>query len=252
MRVIAGLLLLLMICAPAAADGPCGTQDIEGARYTICSFASGADLRTYWKTPDDRPYRTFPALADALSAEGRTLVFAMNGGMYATDLSPIGLYIEDGQELARVNTATVKERPVPNFYKKPNGIFLITDGTAAVMETAAWVAGKPAADFATQSGPMLVIGGKLHPAFIRDSTDLNRRNGVGVGTDGSVHFVMSEEPVNFHAFARVFRDHLKTPNALYLDGGWASALYAPGIARADWPGHGGLGPIIAATIPALR
>ena len=36
--------------------------------------------------------------------------------------------------------------------------------------------------FATQSGPMLVIDGKIHPAFIEDSTDRKPRNGVGVSS----------------------------------------------------------------------
>jgi uncharacterized protein YigE (DUF2233 family) len=48
--------------------------------------------------------------------------------------------------------------------------------------------------------------------------------------------------VNFHGFARLFRDGLGTPNALYLDG-VVSRLYAPEIQR-DEPGLD-LGPIVA-------
>lgn len=249
----ARLLLLTLLClapAPALAEGPCAEQTFEDARYTVCSFPSGADLRLFWRNGDGRPYQMFPMLADALAQQGLTLTFAMNGGMYDTGLSPIGLYVEDGVELSKANTATVKERPVPNFYKKPNGVFLLSDGAASIMETAAYLKRRPAADYATQSGPLLVVDGQLHPAFIAGSRDTNRRNGVGVDRDGGVHFVISETAVNFETFARFFRDRLKTPNALYLDGGWASALYAPGIQRSDWPGHGGLGPIIGAIAPA--
>ena len=48
--------------------------------------------------------------------------------------------------------------------------------------------------------------------------------------------------VNFHSFARLFRDHLDCPNALFLDGS-ISSLYAAELARSD--GFFDLGPIVA-------
>jgi uncharacterized protein YigE (DUF2233 family) len=91
---------------------------------------------------------------------------------------------------------------------------------------------------------MLVIGGKIHEAFIEGSTDLKSRDGVGVDGAGKVHFVISEDAVNFYDFARFFRDGLGCDNALFLDGGSAPGLYAPELGRDDAPGHGGYGPII--------
>jgi len=79
---------------------------------------------------------------------------------------------------------------------------------------------------------MLVIDGALHPRFLVDATSRKRLNGVGVKEDGSVVFVLSDTPVTFHVFASYFRDDLKTPNALYLDGA-ISRLYAPELSRAD-------------------
>ena len=80
---------------------------------------------------------------------------------------------------------------------------------------------------------MLVIDGELHPRFIRDSDSLNIRNGVGVDPSGErVFMVISDQAVNFHHFARFFRDHLGTPNALYFDGR-ISRLHAPDIGRSD-------------------
>jgi uncharacterized protein YigE (DUF2233 family) len=67
--------------------------------------------------------------------QGKTLKFAMNGGMYADDLSPIGLYIEDGKEIRPANTASVEQKPEPNFYKKPNGIFYLDGDEAGILET---------------------------------------------------------------------------------------------------------------------
>jgi prepilin-type processing-associated H-X9-DG protein len=79
---------------------------------------------------------------------------------------------------------------------------------------------------------MLVIEGALHPRFAAGSDSLNYRNGVGVTEDGHAHFVISNEVVNFHSFARFFRDVLNTPNALFFDGS-VSRLYAPMLERHD-------------------
>jgi uncharacterized protein YigE (DUF2233 family) len=53
-----------------------------------------------------------------------------------------------------------------------------------------------------------------------------------VAADGTAYFAISERPVTFHQFARLFRDRLKTPDALYLDGN-VSRLYAPDLGRDD-------------------
>jgi uncharacterized protein YigE (DUF2233 family) len=227
---------------------PCRSKSFEGASYSVCRFdLTKEDLRTYWRGNDGRPYETFAVLAAEVEAKGKSLRFAMNGGMYQADLRPVGLYIEGGRELTPASTATVTGNPsqVPNFYKKPNGVFYIGDGIAGVLETGQFLTRRPKANFATQSGPMLVIDGAIHPAFIVNSTDRRPRNGVGVSSPAEVHFVITNGWVNFYQFARFFRDGLDCNNALFLDGGVASGLYAPELGRNDAPGHGGYGPIIA-------
>jgi uncharacterized protein YigE (DUF2233 family) len=239
--------LTLAGASPAAAE-PCRDEAFQDASYIVCTFDPAKDdMRLYWRGPDGQPLRTFKALSRALEARGKTLVFGMNGGMYEPDLSPVGLYVENGRALAKVNTETVTGRPsqIPNFFKKPNGVFYLGEGDAGVLETRAFLAKKPKAQFATQSGPMLVIDGTIHPVFIVNSKDVKPRNGVGVSSDGKVKFVMSRGGVSFYEFARYFRDGLGTKNALFLDGGTAPGLYAPELGRNDPPSHGGYGPIIA-------
>ena len=240
-------LVYLAICGPTHAES-CRSESFNGASYIVCSFnPTKDDLRIYWRDDNGKPYRTFSALSARLKGEGKSLKFAMNGGMYQDDLRPVGLYIENGRELTRANTATRTGAPsqIPNFYKKPNGVFFIGDGEAGILETRRFLADRPQARFATQSGPMLLIDGALHPAFIVNSNDRKPRNGVGVSSSQEVHFVITERWVNFYDFARFFRDGLGCSNALFLDGGIASGLYAPELGRNDWPGHGGFGPIIA-------
>jgi uncharacterized protein YigE (DUF2233 family) len=167
------------------------------------------------------------------------LLFATNAGMFDPALKPVGLYVERGRELVHVNTMS----GYGNFHMKPNGVFYISADRAAVVETRAFLKQRPPADLATQSGPMLVINGRVHPRFDRSSTSLKARNGVGVRADGKVIFAISQADVSFDAFARLFRDALNCPNALFLDGGSASNLYAPSLNR-----HGNivsLGPMLA-------
>lgn len=224
----------------------CDEDRFEGTSFSVCTVSPGdSDLRLFWKGADGVPYRSFSTLAQAVADDGRSLAFAVNAGMYQTDFSPIGLYVEDGQELRPTNTRTMDGTPgqIPNFYKQPNGVFFLGDDGAGLLPTADYLERRPDARFATQSGPMLVVGNKINPLFIVDSTDRKRRSGVGVCEDGTVRFAVSEGNVSFYDFARLFRDHLHCPDALFLDGGRGVGLYSPELGRNDISWHGGFGPM---------
>lgn len=244
--------LAVIAASPVAAEAPfCREDTFEATTYTICAIdLARDDLRIFLGDASGKPYRTFDALAADLAARKLDLVLAINGGMYHDDFSPVGLHIENGKELARANTRDVQAKPVPNFYKKPNAVFYVGGGKAGIMETAEYLREKPPAEFATQSGPALVLRGVIHPAFIVGSTDRTQRNGVGVSGGTTVYLAISEDDVNFHDFARFFRDHLGASDALFLDGGSAPGLYDPATERNDPPGHGGYGPIIGVVRPS--
>ena len=219
----------------------CRSETIERANYIICEFKASDGIELFLRDDQGAPLAQFDRVRDALATRKRTLLFAMNAGMYHEDRSPVGLYIENGQTLKRLSTA---DGP-GNFSMKPNGVFYISGGKAGVLETRTFARRELKPAFATQSGPMLVIDGKLHPRFLEDSTSRYRRNGVGVA-GSNVKFALADTPVTFHEFAHVFRDVLKTPNALYLDGS-ISRIYAPDVQRNDigFP----MGPIVAVSAP---
>jgi uncharacterized protein YigE (DUF2233 family) len=245
------LALLIAFTAEPAVAEPCRTETFQDNAYVVCSFdLAKTDLRLFWRNADGVPFGTFTALAGSLGAEGDTLQFAMNGGMYDEDYRPMGLYVEDGKELSPLNRADSppKLKPVPNFFKKPNGVFYFGSAGAGVLTTEAFLAARPTPDFATQSGPMLVIDGAIHPAFIPGSSDRKQRNGVGMASATKVHFAISEGSVTFYEFALFFRDRLGCRSALFLDGGSAPGLYAPELDRNDAPGHGGYGPIVGVVV----
>lgn len=237
--------LVLLAPGPAVA-GDCAPLRHDGSEYTVCIVdPAQEDLRLFRTMPDGAVLGTFDRVNLLLAEEGRELALAMNAGMFHPDRSPVGLYIEKGEEQHR----TIANAGPGNFGLLPNGILCLTENGAQVIETRAYLAAPPACDYATQSGPMLLIGGKLHPAFLPDSSSRFVRNGVGVRPDGAVVLAISEEPVTFHEFARLFRDALGTPDALYLDGK-VSRLYAPALGRNDFGLP--LGPILGVAVPQSR
>jgi uncharacterized protein YigE (DUF2233 family) len=227
------LLLACLVASPAMAE--CRRTVFEDVSMATCQVEAGADLRLFLNDAEGHPYGGFRAVEAALAP--KRLVWAMNAGMYHPDLTPVGLYVEEGIEGHRIITS---DGP-GNFGLLPNGVFCIGAGFS-VVESRTYVAEKPECRFATQSGPMLVIQGALHPAFQPESDSLHIRNGVGVSADGkTAWFVLSEQPVNFDRFARYFRDGLGARDALYFDGS-ISRLYAPEIDRQG--GGFPIGPIV--------
>jgi len=244
---LAALAALLTALPGVALAEACTQERFEDASYVVCTVdPSSADLRLFWKNAENQPLRAFSSLADMVQADGHRLGFAVNAGMYNTDFAPLGLYVEGGEQKVRANTreAAAGAKTIPNFYKKPNGVFFLADGTAGIATTEAYLAEDRQVAFATQSGPMLVIDGELHPALIEGSTDRTRRSGVGVCENGMVRVAVSEGFVNFHQFARLFRDDLHCANALFLDGGRGVGIYSPELGRNDFSWHGGYGPML--------
>jgi len=242
---IAAAILGLAPASDAAAT-TCEETRIEGQGYTICIVDPARDDLCLFLNHSEtgKLLGSFENTDRMLARDGRRLAFAMNAGMYHADRSPVGLYVEDGREHAPLVT-----RAGPgNFGLLPNGVFCIRDGRVDVIETLRFTETRPACRDASQSGPMLVIDGALHPRFLEDSDSRYIRNGVGTSADGNrAWFVISDAPVNFHRFGRVFRDHLAADQALYFDGS-ISRLHAPGLGRSDqgFP----LGPMVGVAVDA--
>lgn len=220
--------------APAlAADPVCSAKTFERTDFIVCTADPARhDIRLYLKNADGQNY----ARPDAVPREG--LLFSINAGMFTPSYAPAGLYVENSNQSVALNTRTGPG----NFHLMPNGVFWMKDGRARVSTTQDFAKLSVKPDLATQSGPMLVINGKLHPKFDENGPSRTIRNGVGVTAAGHVFFAISEEPVSFGVFARLFRDALACPNALYLDGA-VSQLYIPGENR--FVGGVTLGPLFA-------
>lgn len=179
------------------------------------------DIEFYWKDSSGNIIRSIQNLKAMVSRDDKDLICAMNGGMFRSDNSPQGLYINQFETLTPLDTLSAEG----NFYLKPNGVFYITaDNIAAICKTEDFV-DYSRVKFATQSGPMLVVDGEIHPDFKEGSSNLHIRNGVGILSDGRILFAMSKSVVNLYDFALYFQSY-GCENALYLDG-YVSRSYIP-------------------------
>ncbi|PJJ60523.1 phosphodiester glycosidase family protein [Hymenobacter chitinivorans] len=208
---LGGLGLSLICCSPT--DSGYVSYQVDLRRQ---------DLRLYWKDEQNQRLGSLGRLSAWLSGQGRRVVFAMNAGMFRPDYSPQGLFVEEGRVLVPLDTAA----GTGNFYLRPNGVFYTTTDQRAVVCPTANFRYSSRVRYATQSGPMLVVQGRIHPAFTPGSANRQIRNGVGILPDGRVLLAMSQQKVSLYEFADFFRRR-GCRNALYLDG-FVSRAYAPG------------------------
>ncbi|MEY4564032.1 MAG: hypothetical protein RLZZ618_3309 [Pseudomonadota bacterium] len=198
------------------------------ARFTVIPVdPTTEDLQLFWGDEQGMPFRDFDALSAWVQGQGKSLVFGMNAGMYHANAAPVGLLVMAGKQVAPLNLSN----GFGNFFLKPNGVFLWSPSGPQVVDATEYAKRAKDVRFATQSGPLLLKSGVIHPAFNANSSSRLIRNGVGV-SGGKAIFVISEQPVNFHEFATYFRDVLKCKDALYLDG-TVSILHSEKLKRSD-------------------
>jgi len=237
-----------LLCLPPAFTSAveCSEIQFRGTRSTVCRVDIHADhLQLFLNDDSGKPFTSFRRVAQSLAAHDEHLAFAMNGGMYREDYSPVGLLVMDGRQIHRLNLAS----GFGNFYLKPNGVFVLSASGARIVESSKYRSLQDPALLATQSGPLLLYGGQINPALNPQGASRLIRNGVGVIIADQVVFAISEEPVNFYEFALLFRDRLNCTDALYLDGN-VSSLYAQNLGRDD--ARVPLGPIIGVTVSESR
>lgn len=199
----------------------------EGSQFTVCEAGDGK-IELIAASAKERPIRRLADVEASLGGRAARVAFAMNAGMYDLDGRPIGLAIAEGKQKHPIN----RRKGGGNFHLMPNGVFQVrSDGSAQIVTSDKWT-DSPDVRLATQSGPMLVINGKVHPAFDPDGSSRFIRNGVGIAASGRPVFVISDDAVSLGKFARFFRDQLKSRNALFLDGA-VSALWDPANGRRD-------------------
>jgi len=231
---------------PVAASGPsvCSDTNFDSVAFTHCvADPENHVISAVYAPPgDSAAFGDLRAFSDVVNA--REVAFAMNGGAFSDDLSARGYLVTSGTRISELD----RESGDGNFYLKPNGVFFGTAGKWSVLTTDRFLSTvRDRPQFGTQSGPMLLVGGKLGDAISEDGNSRAVRNGVGVDADGKAHFVISNAPVSFGQLARFFRDEVGATDALFLDAN-SSALWDPANGRMD---TGRTGPILVVTKKAI-
>ncbi|MEM9718102.1 MAG: phosphodiester glycosidase family protein [Bacteroidota bacterium] len=200
------------------------------------------NLSLHWKDNRGKPYKTFSNLEGQLESQNEQLLFAINGGMFTPQNKPMGLYIEEGRKRVDINL----EDGLGNFFKKPNGVFYKGELGVSIVESSQFESLEEKIEFATQSGPILIYNGNIHPAFDPKSKNQYIRSAVGIISREEVVFAISTSPVNFFELATFFKEQFQCKMALYLDGAH-SDMYLPELSRMDF--NQNFGPIIAVSRP---
>ena len=213
--------VILLMAVACGVFGESFSRRLEAPVLSYVVDPQKQDLRFFYTDDNGQRFATLLRLKDWCARRQEKLVFAMNGGMFDPGHVPVGLYMQEGRVIKPIDTSA----GTGNFYLRPNGVFYLTkDHRAIICPTAAFRDSGQVA-YATQSGPMLLIDGAVHPAFTQGSANRNIRNGVGVLPGNRILFAISKEPVNFYDFAAWFKAQ-GCREALYLDG-FVSRAYLP-------------------------
>jgi len=217
---LAQLLLPILL-----AGSPASAAELRQFRYNqvsinTCHIDLQHDtLKMFWKDGNGNLLGSFSSLRSWLRPQGKELFCAINAGIYDTDHRPLGLYIEDGVTLRRLNT---RQNAYGNFYLQPNGVFIVADRQARIVDTVSvdaererWLA---TARYATQSGPIMLHNGVINAAFDPGSINMVVRSAVCIDNNHQVVLAMARNPITFYDFAQFLRDKLQCVDALYLDG----------------------------------
>jgi uncharacterized protein YigE (DUF2233 family) len=230
------LALFLQVLAGTAWAGRAERVNFLGLDFVVYWVdPQSDDLSLFWQDSAGKPLATLARLKEHLAARSLELKFAINAGIYSTAGAPVGLHVEESKVLRPLNLGE-RDSGQFNFFLKPNGVFYVAGQEPAVVESAKFASLAVHPRLACQSGPLLLSEGKIHPAFRPEPTNLHWRTGVGVTQERKVVFALSKQALRFYDFARLFKERLECPNALYLDGD-ICAIYLPEL---GYPGDQGV------------
>ena len=208
------------------------TLEYDGALYHLQRIPREQQpkLHLRWLDEGGKPLNDFNGLQKQLDSEGLKIAFATNAGIYKFGPTPCGLTISDTKIQVPLNLASGDG----NFFLKPNGVFYLDDRLGPGVVTAeeySQLTLQPR--LATQSGPLLLRKGVIHPAFNPTSINRRQRSAVGLVTaTKEIVFVMSDREdrikgrVTFHQLSRFFL-HLGCQDALFLDGDISQMITSP-------------------------
>ena len=175
----------------------------------------------YWQKQNGKAWGSLRSLLADINKDDRVQM-AMNGGIYDKAYEPLGLYIENGEQIKPLNCASGGG----NFFIRPGGVFWLKGQRAGITPINKFKP-SPEITYAVQSGPMLIENGAINWRLKPSASSRKLRNGVGIDKQGRVVFMLSKRETNFYDFACYAQSKLHVRQMLYLDG-TISKMYQKG------------------------
>ncbi len=214
---------LFYLLFPLSAWGEYFSFDHKNVSYGVIK-TEAQKVKLHWLREDGQPFNNLENLRQYLEKSG-PVEMLMNGGIFGTNHRPAGLWVEKGRELNPLNLKSGGG----NFHFS-SGVFAIAKGRAHILPAAQYAKRQLKAEYALQSGPLLIINGRINGKFRRDSPSHYRRNAVCTDRAGRVYFLMTigarRDYPNLYHLAEAMQS-LGCRQALHLDGS-LSSWYVPG------------------------
>ena len=113
-------IFILVLWLSPVWSAECQDFKFQEASFTACTAKIPEDdIRLFLYDKTGKNFGQFHELDNFLKEQGINIIFATNGGMYHTDRSPVGMYIENFNEFSPLIT---RDGP-GNFGLLPNGVF---------------------------------------------------------------------------------------------------------------------------------
>ena len=143
-------------------------------------------------------------------SESQQALIGINGGFFSTDFGPIGLRISNGKLRSPLKAISWW------------GIFYLQGGVPHI-DSQSQFKYRPNIEFALQSGPRLLIDSKIPKLKI----GVAQRTALGITRQGKIVIMVTQNyPMTTQDLALTMRDILECTDALNLDGGSSTQLYA--------------------------
>lgn len=204
-----------LACGSPASPSPF-TSVAKGVEYGDFSLSAEArayvfriDL-THWKPvllEAQRPGRTLATVREMAEESGLSL--AVNGNFFDEKDRPLGLLISEGEKKNSLRSADW-------------GVFTLR-GTVARLVHTRDLSSTEGLDFAIQCGPRVLIAREV-PSL---KPQIAARTGLGIASDGRLLLLVTHDgPATAREVGAFFRDQLQATDALLLDGGPSTQLFA--------------------------
>lgn len=152
----------------------------------------------------------FPAETVKWLAKRNNALIAVNGGFFTSSWNPIGLRIQNFQQRNPLQPTSWW----PIFYLKKNTPYIVDEKNYQK---------DSAISFAIQGGPRLLRNG-LIPSLKPGKAE---RTALGITPQNEVIIAATENwPLSTEQLAHVFKEKLNCPQAMNLDGGSSTQMYA--------------------------